>query len=294
MNELLLWASAVASGTDGTFKRKAAELLPALRGGPAAHFRAMWAFGSLAHCEFGEAAGGGWRVAPPVLAAGDPAMPAAAILCGARSDALLASLGSAAAGKMSSTPLKGGPDLVRVEAASAGELISLARDAGIPVQWNAPLAVLAAFRAPAPASFPETLLPIGGWKVSRFSRSQMEWTDSTSAEAGSAQRGLFRFSSDYGTRHIFRQGGVSREAPPAVAKFWVLGRCQRALRLDLSKGIASFPITLRPPGLIDRALTICSGSLPSVAERQLVYTGVTAPVAAAVSAALRYIGEGAK
>ncbi|TPK88894.1 MULTISPECIES: hypothetical protein [unclassified Mesorhizobium] len=294
MNDLLLWASAVASGSDSTFKRKAAELLPALRGGPAAHYRAMWAFGSLAHCEFGPAAGGGWRMTPPALAAGDPAMPTTAILCGARSDALLASLVSAAGGKMSTTPLRGAPDLVRVEAVSAGELISLAREVGIPVQWNAPLAVLAAFRAPPPASFPETALPIGGWKVYRFSRSQMAWTASTAAEAGSAHRGLFRFSSDYGTRHIFRHGGTSREAPPAVAKFWVLGRHQRALRLDLSKGTASFPVTLRPPGLIDRALTICSGSLPSVAERQLVYTGVTAPVAAAVSAALRYIGEGAK
>ncbi|MFC3326076.1 hypothetical protein [Mesorhizobium cantuariense] len=294
MNELLQWVSAVASGTDATFKRKAAELLPSLRGGPAAHNRAMWAFGSLAHCEFGQAAGGGWRVVPPVLAAGDPATSATAVLCGARSDALLERLASAAAGRMFTLPQRGAPDLVRVETASAGEMISLAREVGIPVQWNAALAVLAAYRVPSPASFPETALPSGGWKVSRFSRSRMDWTASTLAEAGCAQRGLFRFSSDYGTRHIVRHAGISRDAPPAVAKFWVLGRRQRAMRLDLSKGIASFPITVRPPGLIDRALVVCSGTLPSVAERHLVYSGVTAPVAAAVSAALRNIGEGAK
>ncbi|MER9585245.1 hypothetical protein [Mesorhizobium sp. M0276] len=293
MNELLLWVSAVASGTDATFKRKAAELLPSLRGGPAAHNRAMWAFGSLAHCEFGQAAGGGWRVAPPVFAAGDPATSATAVLCGARSDALLARLASAAAGRMFTLPQRGAPDLVRVEAASAGEMIGLAREMGIPVQWNAALAVLAAYRAPSPESFPETALPSGGWKVFRFSRSQMVWTASTVAEAGSTQRGLFRFTSDYGSRHIFRHGGISREVPPVVAKFWVLGRRQRAMRLDLSKGIASFPITVRPPGLLDRALVVCSGVLPSVAERQLVYSGVTSPVATGVSAALRNIGEGA-
>jgi len=294
MNELLLWISSVASGTDATFRRKAAELLPSLRGGPAAHNRAMWAFGSLAHCEFGQAAGGGWRVAPPVLAAGDPASPATAVLCGARSEPLLARLDSAAAGRICILPQKGAPDLVRVEAVSAGEMAVLAREVGIPVQWNASLAMLSAFRVPPPSSFPEAPMPSGGWKVSRFSRSRMEWTASTLAEAVSAPRGLFRFTSDYGTRHIFRHNGISRNAPPAVAKFWVLGRRQRAMRLDLSKGIASFPVTARPPSLIDRALVACSGVLPSVAERHLIYSGVTAPVAASVSAALRYIGEGAK
>ncbi|WP_210215081.1 hypothetical protein, partial [Mesorhizobium sp. M4B.F.Ca.ET.089.01.1.1] len=89
-------------------------------------------------------------------------------------------------------------------------------------------------------------------------------------------------------------GGRCLAGDPAVAKFWVLGRRQRAMRLDLSKGIASFPITVRPPGLIDRALVVCSGMLPTVAERRLVYSGVTAPVAAAISDALRTIGERGK
>lgn len=195
---------------------------------------------------------------------------------------------------MSVLPQKEAPNLIRIESASTGELIDLAREARIPIQWNAPLAVIAAFRVPSAASFPETALPSGGWKVSRFSRSRMEWTASTVKEAGQAQRGLFRFTSDYGTRHIVRQGGTSHEAPPAIAKFWVLGRRQRAMRLDLSKGIVSFPITARPPGLIDRALVICSGALPAVVDRRLVYSGVTAPVAAAVMVALRSIGEGAE
>ena len=293
MNELLLWISALGAGTDAAFKRRAAELLPAARGGPAAHNRAGWALGSLGHCEFGAAADGGWRVAPPVLAAGDPRGPTSAILCGARSAPLLAGLQAAAGDLVTIEVQPGAPDLVIVRAPSAAELSGVAAAAGIPVQWNAPLAALAAIQARPLVAFPEIPLPSGGWTVSRFSRSRVAWAASSVAEAGRKRRGLFRFASDRGTTHVFRHGPASREVPPAVAKYWVLGRRQRAMRVDLPRGLVSFPAVARPPGLADRALVLCSGRLPAFADGRIVYSGVTAPVAAAVSAALRAIAEGA-
>lgn len=294
LNELLLWLSATGAGTDATFRRKASELVPTARGGPAAHSRALWALGGLAHCEFGDAADGGWRVAPPVLAAGALQGEVSAILCGARSAQLLARVGAAAAERVSIEARPGAPDLVGVHAGSAADLIGIAREAGVPVQWNAPLAMLAAFRSESLCSLPETALPSGGWTVWRFSRSRMAWVDSSVAEAGRMRRGLFRFRSEYATRHVFRQAGVTRDAPPSIAKYWLLGRRQRAMRLDLSRGLVSFPAIARPPGLVDRALVMCSGRLPEIADGRLTYTGVTAPVAAAVSAALRGIAEGAE
>lgn len=294
MNELLLWASAVGSGTDASFKRKATELLPARRGGLAAHSRALWNLGSLAHCEFRDPVGGGWRVAPPVLAAGDPAGSVGAILCGARSNPLLARLTTAAGDSVSRRDQQDAPDLIEVRTSAPADLMSISRESGIPIQWNASLAILAAFEPPSLGSFAEIPVPSGGWTVERFSRSGMRWVPSSVAEAGRKSLGLFRFTSDYRTSHVFRKGESTREVPPGIAKYWALGRRQRAMRLDLSRGIASFPLAARPPGLIDRALVVASGILPAVSDSRLIYSGVTAPVAAAAAAALRGIGEGAE
>lgn len=293
MNELLFWASAIGSGPESSFKRRATELVPPRRGAPSAFSRSIWSLSSLAHCEFGEAAGEGWRVAPPVLAAGDPVGAVSAVLCGARSATLLGRLLEAAGDSANVVGQRDGPDAVRIDMPSADDLIRFSRQAGLPIQWNAPLAVVAAFVPPPLSSFDETAVPTGGWAVERFSSSKMTWTGSTVADAARAQRGLFRFRSDYDTRHIFKLAGVTRHVPPGLAKYWALGRRQRAMRLDLARGEVSFPIAARPPGLIDRALVIASGMLPAPADGRLTYSEITAPLAAAVSASLRAIAIGA-
>lgn len=293
MNELLLWASALTTGGEAAFRRRAAELLPSHRSGPSAYSRAVWSLGSLAHCEFGDAAGGGWRVAPPVIAAGDPAGTVTAVLCGARTVPLVSRLTAVADGRMSVAAQRDAPDALVLSAPAAGELISISREAGIPIQWNAPLAILSAF-APLPlASFEETAVPRGGWKVERFSHSGIVWLPSSVEEAARTRRGLFRCRSDYEVRHIYRQGAVTRDVPPGIAKYWALGRRQRAMRLDLSRGEVSFPLAARPPGLIDRALVVASGMLPAVSDGRLTYSGITAPLASAAAEALRAIAMGA-
>ena len=293
MNELLLWASTVGTGGEAAFRRRAAELLRSHRSGPSAYSRAVWSLGSLAHCEFAEAAGGGWRVAPPVIAAGNPAGPVTAVLCGARTVPLVARLSAAAGGRMSVAAQRDAPDALVLSAPVAGELVRISREAGIPIQWNAPLAILSAFAPPSLASFEDTAVPRGGWNVERFSHSRIAWLPSSVEEATRTRRGLFRFRSDYDVRHIYRHGPVTRDVPPSIAKYWVLGRRQRAMRLDLSRGEVSFLLAARPPGLIDRALVVASGMLPAVADGRLTYSGITAPLAAAAAAALRAIAMGA-
>jgi len=293
MNELLLWVSALGSGSLAAFQRRAAELLPTRRVGPSAYNRSIWSLSSLAHCEFGEAADGGWRVAPPVIAAGDPTVAASAVLCGARSAPLLARLAAAAGDVMTVAAQQEAPDAVILSAAATRDLVRISREAGIPIQWNAPLAILSAFAPPPFASFAETTVPRGGWVVQRFSRSKVSWLASSVDEACRARRGLFRFRSEYDLRHIYKQEAVTRDVPPGLAKYWLLGRRQRVMQLDLSRGQMSFPLAARPPGLIDRALVVASGTLPFASDGRLTYSGITAPVAAATAAALRAIAMGA-
>lgn len=294
MNELLLWVSALGHGGEAALRRRAAELLPPRRGGPSAYSRAVWGLGSLAHCEFGEAAGGGWRATPPVIAAGDAGGAVSGVFCGARSAPLVARLAAAAGDGMRVAPQRDAPDLIALTMPTAGELIRVSRQAGIPIQWNAPLAILSAFVSAPLSSFKETEVPSGGWTVERFSRSGMAWRPSSVAEARGAPRGLFRFRSDYDVGHIYRQGPVTRQVPPGIAKYWALGRRQRAMRLDLTRGEVSFPLACRPPGLIDRALVVASGALPVPSNGRLNYKGITPPVAAATSAALRALAMGAE
>lgn len=269
------------------------ELVPPRHMGPNAYSRALWGLRSLAHCEFGDAAGGGWRVAPPVIAAGDPAGAASGVLCGARSAPLVARLFAAAGEGMSVVAQRDAPDLVLLSVPTAGDLIRVSRESGIPVQWNASLAILSAFAPPPLARFEESAVPSGAWAVERFSQSRTAWVPSSVAEAGRVRRGLFRFRSEYAVRHIYRQGSATREVPPGLAKYWALGRRQRAMRLDLSRRLVSFPMGARPPGLVDRALVVASGTLPALSDGRLTYSGVTAPVAAATAVALRAIAMGA-
>ena len=72
----------------GSFRSKVTELGLA-RGQTAARI-VQWNLEKLGHAEFGQAAAGtGWRIAPPVLAASDPSGVPFAFLCGARTPALL-------------------------------------------------------------------------------------------------------------------------------------------------------------------------------------------------------------
>ena len=140
MNALLLWMSARQSGSTGSFRSKVTEL--GLTRARSAHRVVQWNLEKLGHAEFGQAsAGTGWRVAPPILAAGDPMRSPSAVLCGARTPALLDRLSSGDVRKRRQIQSEG-PDIVEIEAPSARALEGCAARASIEVQWNAPLAIL--------------------------------------------------------------------------------------------------------------------------------------------------------
>ena len=212
MNKLLTWMSARGSGSTGSFRARVAEIEGATSQGgqgTAPARLAAWTLSKLGHAEFaGSASVAGWRIAPPVLAAADVHGPPRAVLCGARSTELLSALlGAAGTLRLSASPQPGAPDLIELRAESANMLARMAGQVGIPVQWNASLAILAACPLISSTALEERAIPVGaGWTVSRFSKSGLAWVPSSTAAAHSLPAGLFRFRGEYGATYILKQG----------------------------------------------------------------------------------------
>jgi hypothetical protein len=295
MNELLLWMSARRSGSAQSFRARVAALYPVgsqLARSSAAYWQAVWGLSKLGHAEFAESAGGrGWRVAPPVLAAGDFFGPPRAVLCGARTEGLRAALINSAGGdRVSTLPQSGAPDTVEVRASSTSALDDIARRTRIPIQWNAPLAILAVCPTVKAAPVQERTIPVGaGWSVTRFSKSSLAWVGASAAEAQqTASGGFFRFRADYGTTYILKEGGRAWSCDPAIGKYRVLTRRHRPLAYLPATQELSISAACRPPDLVERALVVGSGRLPEFRAGRIVYGQV---VRAAAEAAASLLGQ---
>lgn len=284
MNELLLWMSARHCGSARSFRSKVAEI--GLAGRRPRHLVAQWNLAKLAHAEFGsKAAGTGWRIAPPILAAGDPWHDPRGVLCGARTPAILDRLDAAGASRRKQQQADG-PDLIEIGAPSAALLEEYASLAGIRIQWNAPLAVLACYTPPAEQKLVPIDLPIGGWRVSRFSKTGLAWLPSSVDQAKEAVAGLFRFRSEYETVHILIENGSPFSVEPATGKYRILNKRHRPMSYGHSDQTFHVSAFCRPPSLVERALVLCSGMLPAYTDGLLTYTKVEPAVALTVASLL--------
>lgn len=222
-----------------------------------------------------------WKIAPPVLAR----LPrqsegAAAVLCGARTPGVLASLASACASagvQLVTQAAAARPSVIRVMAASDGELMAVATDAGIPLQHDAALTLLAC--TPAIRDWPRTPCPMVAGRVEtvrRFSRSRIGWIASTLAEASAARSGFFRIKRDWDwvsllktdvseCAYIDNRAGRLAAAAKLKAASWTAG-----------SGTLDLPGQLYPPVPIARALTLCTGFLPQydAASRRISFAGI--------------------
>lgn len=285
MNELLLWMSAKHSGSAEAFRSKVAEL--GLVGGRSPQRIVQWNLGNLGHAEFAPRAGGdGWRVAPPVFAAGDPFRGGHAFLCGARTAPMLARLSTIFGSQLSHRLQTGGPDIVQVTVPTAMALADQSAAAHIEIQWNAPLAILACCPRPSDLQLAPTDLPLGGWEVSRFSKTGLAWVQSSVDAARSAPAGLFRFRSDFMTRYILIEKGAAFATEAAAGKYRLLRRHHSAITYRSSDQVFIVRASCRPPPLVERALILSSGALPAFANGLLTYGGVEPIVASAIATLL--------
>ncbi len=288
MNELLLWMSARRLGAAQGFRAKAVEL-GAAQAGRATWRNAQWNFEKLAHAEFGSAAGeSSWRIAPPVLAACQPGMDGAvrAVLCGARTPSLVDRLRAGFGVRLGVRAQSGGPDMIEVAASDAAQLRRLAAEAGVQLQLSASLAILCCATPPKRGLLQPASLPIGGWIVSAFSKSALEWQASTPRAARDARSGLFRFRSEYETMQILVKDGCAWTCDPAAAKYRILRPRNRALSYSAADRILAVRATCRPPLLVERALVLCSGLVPEYRDGALLYRQVDRAVAHAAAAVL--------
>ena len=285
MNEILLWMSARRSGSAESFRSKVAEL--GLVGGRSPQRIVQWNLGNLGHAEFEPRAGDdGWRIAPPVIAAGDPCRGGKAFLCGARTAPMLARLSAIFGSRLSRRPQTGGPDIVQVTAPSAIALANQAAAAHIEIQWNAPLAILACCPRPTDLQLTPVEIPVGGWQVSRFSKTGLAWVQSSVDMARSATAGLFRFRSDFATHYILVEKSAAFATEAAAGKCRILRRRHSAIAYRSSDQTFVVRASCRPPPLVERALILCSGALPTFTDGLLAYGGVELNIASAIATLL--------
>ena len=275
-DRLLEWMSYRRAG-------RIADIAPELAEGAPAR-RAVDDFCVLGHLELEDSQR--WRVAPPTLAglphgAGEDAR---AVLCGARTGKMLASLRSAcqsSGARIERIPMEGQPAVVQAAAPSDTELASVAKAAGLRFQYNAPLALLAC--TPAIRDWPRrrcAMVEGRVEKVLRFSRSRIRWVGSTLDEARAANAGFFRIRRDWDWVNLLKTG----EAGCAAIEFRA-GRLAAASKLRAAAWCGesralSLPRQLFPPVLIARSLALCTGTLPQPEEAgaRIAFKGVAPEV----------------
>jgi hypothetical protein len=120
-----------------------------------------------------------------------------------------------------------------------------------------------------------------GWLVHRFSVSRRQWIEVPQIEAGNAYVGLFRFVMKHQRFYYLRWRGISYRVPVQIGKYAILRKRCGILAYDASREVLSVPVVFRPPLLTERALVLCSGSLPhfDAASGRLEYSYVPAHVA---------------
>lgn len=256
----------------------------------------------LGHAEFFAGTGQkDWRVTPPTLAVSPYRKDFNAwlgVVTGARSPKLLERISDAAhAFEVEVASLLVGPDRIRVTAAQLSSLTLFAENLGMRFQSDAPTSILLslpsvddpAVRRPFP-------LPFGtDWKIERWSVFDLSWKTATSADPLSAPLGLFRYSMGYRRHILLCSRGISSEVPLQVGKYVMLKNRRRRhniIRYNSPARRLSFVASCRPPLLVERALILCSGTLPeyergSARYGSIHYNEVPEVVASLTSALLR-------
>lgn len=248
------------------------------------------------HAEFFAGAGDAeWRVCPPTLALAQGLCNCLGTLVGARSTALLHRVTVPFPGislRTNSSPAC--PSHMSFLGNSRDALASFAKETGLYFQGDAPASLLACLPAVDDCFLRASRdMPFGaGWKVDEFSAEDLRWHPATLSDAASARGGFFRLSLRYQRYFFYCVRGSNFPVPNQVGKYLVLKRRRRrVLRYDPALLRLSVPAACRPPFLIERALILCSGSLPNYQSGSgsgiLEYDGIPQDVARTVLALLR-------
>jgi hypothetical protein len=273
-NELLLLLSARKAGSWYQFRSCVDEIIGEEDAGVPGlpqHQRIRVNLSRMAHVEFTDSEDRDqWRAAPPVLAVTKTPSGFSGILCGARSLDLLDKFRTASAGLTVETiSLTACPDAIRVFSSSIAALEHVARAVGIKAQHEAAASLLSVLDPIGRLHLgPSQDLPFGkDMSVEYFAaeRHRYGWQKIESGSHLSVD-GLYRFTRWQQPQHYLRSGGKSMLVAGQLGKFIILNGLRRnVFRYDRQNWTLRLPAMCRPPALIDRALHLCSGTLPSEA-----------------------------
>ena len=102
---------------------------------------------------------------------------------------------------------------------------------------------------------------------------------------------LLRFRMKYQRFHFLRWRGSTYSIAVQVGKYNVLRhrRIRRIIQYDEQNQLLSFPISCRPPLLIERALILCTGLLPAVVKSsaRIEYSSIPPDIARFAAGLLR-------
>lgn len=306
-NDLLIWLSAKGSGNWSRFRTAVDDLsLPndpigddedlnenaPVGGGLSVQHRLRLNLERLGHTEFfRKDFQNGWRVVPPTLACLRKNSEAVGTLCGARTGQLLEHVGNTDSTFQTTFSIQQEcPDRIQIIANYESQLQKFADSVGLYFQPNAVRMLLAAVP---PVDNPQlrtpTELPFGtDWDVNRFSSRKLKWVSASSGEAASAFFGLFKFYLRFQNHYYLCLSGNAYKVPVQVGKYIVLRQKRRhVISYDEDKQTLSMPVSCRPPPLIDRALTLCSGLIPDVENGRLEYSNINKTTALTSLALLR-------
>lgn len=225
---------------------------------------------------------GKWRITPPVLAEiqNDEHDSHHAILCGARTFKVMERLETAClrvGAKLETCTQEKRPSTVAISGSSQSDLTATAAEAGVPIQHDAALTLLACL--PVIRDWPRTECPMVAGRVGevkRFSRSRLTWVPSNLEEAVQARRGLFRIRRDWDWISLIKLGPDTQAQIEVNAGRMATADRAKVIRWDSASHELRLPQVLYPPSLITRALVLCSGVLPDRDRqtRELVFHNV--------------------
>lgn len=259
MSELLLeWMSYRGKGSK--------QDLPAAIVGSSRSQRILEGMAMLGHLDLDRSQN--WQVCVPVLAGLTSATdsPVSAILCGARTPALLDRLSRSCqneGAELAIDQVDAFPARIVVCAEDTSIARRVALSCGIRFQEDAAFYLLAYL--PRVNSWPRRECPMPRGRVGdvrRFSRSKCGWVASDLEQASAAEKGLFRIKRDWNWITVLKQGVANQAEIDVYAGRLSVAAGLKKLKWDPASCTLRIPFLLRPPLIICRGLTLCHGTAP--------------------------------
>jgi hypothetical protein len=254
----------------------------------------------LGHVEFfARGCENGWRVTPPAVSSLSRGGDVLGILCGARSPELLEQLNALPSPMRTFQSSHGeteAPQAIFLHTRDADQLAEIARLLNIRLQQNAPVEILTRLKpVPSvesrirPGEFPHGV----DWKACVFFEvaGSPGWRDIGREEGNRLSWGLFRFRHSFQrAKYFVRLYGKTYETDSADVVFgWLRKHSKSVITYHPDSRQLSISGYCKPRMLVERALVLCSGTLPIFDKklRQLVYSDVPETVARLASRVLR-------